>query len=114
MAEVQGRGNLCKYMYKFTRERVHVHNMHVCASICVHMHEIHVNMLLADENLRDEEVAQTLFSPELERVFLPAKLKEFLACHINRIFYVGHLRMHRGWTGQKCSRTREHALSMEL
>ena len=36
-------------------------------------------MLLTDENLRDEKVAQKLCSPEFELGFLPAKPKEFLS-----------------------------------
>ena len=57
-------------MYMYTWERVHVHYMYVCASTCMHMHEIHVNMLLADENLQDEKVAQKLFSPGCKDSFL--------------------------------------------
>ena len=60
---------------------------------------IHVNMLLADENLHNEKVAQKLLGPQFEQGFVPAKPREFFICHFNRILNTGRLRMHQEWTG---------------
>ena len=62
---------------------------------------IHVNMLLADENLHNEKVAQKLLGPQFEQGFVPAKPREFFICHFNRILNTGRLRMHQEWTGPK-------------